>query len=250
MNSRLAIGALTAAVGGSLLLSSGVATASTSAPLGVKISHASPYAASGKGGGNVVVDFDIRATKGSKVSLQLRPENRSQRVKTVHAKLIREGDRWRYQARFDRSDYDGRWVAVADAYDRHGKKVTDTAGFYVKVKNVKIKDGKSRKSRTKLDGFRAHKSGYGKYRQISFSGNLRELEHGRWKGLGSEKVEIYFRDRDSRSWKRVTSVKSGGHGSFKAKVHGKRDGYYRAYFNGGRDYFDSVSHSSRVNTWR
>ncbi|SDH88424.1 hypothetical protein SAMN05421505_12551 [Sinosporangium album] len=243
MYKRIAIGALTAAVGGSMLLSTGTATGSTARALNVKISSVSPNPVVVKDGGETEVTIEVRTTEATKVELRLRPDVRTYRAAdAVTAKVVHEGDLWRYTARFDDSDYEGRWEAIADAFDKNGKKLTDTVNFSVEIEESEAV--------TKLDRFYASPSSVKRKSKITVSGRLRALEDGRWDGLENEDVEIEFRARGTSAWKYVTSVDTGWNGTFKTKVRAKKSGDYRAVFEGDKEYADSTSRSSRVHVWR
>ncbi|MFC7649459.1 hypothetical protein ACFQX6_60535 [Streptosporangium lutulentum] len=129
---RIAVGLLSAVVGGSMLMTTGTASAER-VDLSVHVNKVSPNPIVVRDGRDTKVTVEIRTTDAARIELRLKPV--SDRFRTQSApksKIIHHGDLWRFTTSFDEGDYEGRWFAIADAYDKHGKKVTDTATFSVK----------------------------------------------------------------------------------------------------------------------
>ncbi|GII93810.1 hypothetical protein [Sinosporangium siamense] len=243
MLKRVAIGTLTAVVGGSLLLSAGTASAHTKRELAVKIADISPNPVVVKDGRETRVTIEVRTEDATKVELRLRPDTRTFRTQSaVDTDLSKHGDLWRYTARFDDSDYEGRWQAIADAYDRHGKKATDTVNFSVDIEESQL--------RTRVESFKVSPSAVRKNRNVGVSGRLRALDDHRWQGVEDEEVEIYFRRHGSNTWKYVTSADTGHRGWFSVKTRAKRSGEFRAVYEGTDDYSDATSRTATLRVWR
>ncbi|MBG0830696.1 hypothetical protein HS041_23325 [Planomonospora sp. ID67723] len=245
MIKRIAVGVLSTVVGGSLLLTAGAGTASaTRAQLAVKIANVNPNPVVVKGGEETPVTVEVRTTEAVRVELRLRPD--SDRARTLAAeepKVIHEGDLWRFVASFDKSDYEGRWLAIADAFDKDGKKVTDQVNFSVKHE--------AGQAETRLTRFSADPGTVRKGRWIHFSGRLQVREDWRWQGLDDEEVEIYYRSSGSSAWKYVTSGDTDHRGRFYAKSRAFRSGEFRAVFEGDDELGESASRSDwvRVKRW-
>ncbi|GAA4219736.1 hypothetical protein FHR32_000462 [Streptosporangium album] len=238
---RIVAGLLSAAVGGSLLLSTGTASAERTA-LSVHIDGVNPNPVVVKNGDDTRVTIEVRTTEATRVELRLKPvSDRFRALDAQEPKVIHEGDLWRFSTSFDENDVEGRWLAVADAYDKDGKKVTDQVNFSVKQEQEKAE--------TRLDRFSAGPDVVRKGRSVYFTGRLRADDGGHWKGVDGEEVGIYFRSRDSSAWKWVTSADTGWKGTFRAKARASKSGEYRAVFEGNDDLGDSTSRSDRVRVW-
>ncbi|GII00600.1 hypothetical protein [Planobispora takensis] len=243
---KIAVGVLSAVVGSSLLLTAGAGTASaTRAELTVKITDVAPNPVVVKGGDDTKVTIEVRTTEATRVDLRLRPDSdRARTLAEEEPKLFHQGDLWRFSADFDKSDFEGRWLAIAEAYDKDGKKVTDQVTFSVKHEQSAAP--------TRLSRFSAEPGSVRKGRWIHFSGRLQVREDWRWQGVDDEEVEIYFRSRGSSAWKYVTSADTDHRGRFYAKARAFRSGEFRAVFEGDDELRESVSRSDwvRVRTWR
>jgi hypothetical protein len=243
---RIAVGVLSTVMGGSLLLTAGAGTASaTSAELAVKIANVNPNPVVVKQGQETRVTVEVRTTEAVRVELRLKPDSDQARtLAQEEPKLLHEGDLWRFVASFDKSDYEGRWLAIADAYDKNGKKATDQVNFSVKHEAGKVE--------TRLNRFSADPESVRKGRWVHFAGRLQVRENSRWKGLDDEEVEIYFRSRGSSAWKYVTSADTDHRGRFYAKARAFRSGEFRAVFEGDDELGESASRSDWVrvrNNW-
>ncbi|MFJ2033392.1 hypothetical protein [Streptosporangium sp. NPDC087985] len=239
---RIAVGLLSAAVGGSLLLSAGTASAERTA-LSVRIDNVSPNPVIVKKGEDTRVTIEVRTTEATRVELRLKPVSDQLRTLNVREpKIIQEGDLWRFSTSFDENDFEGRWLAIAEAYDKDGKKATDQVNFSVK-REVQEKIA------TRLTGFRASPSRVRKGRWVYFTGRLQISESRSWHGVRNEKVEIYFRPPGSSAWKWATSTRTDWQGGFRAKARASRNGEYRAVFEGSDRLDGSTSRSSGVRVW-
>ncbi|GGS66452.1 hypothetical protein GCM10010156_26640 [Planobispora rosea] len=246
MFKRIAAGALATAAGASLVLVAGAGTASaTQAELSVNISEVSPNPVVVRGHRDARVVIEVRTTAAERVELRLRPDtDEPHTLVAKEAKLDRDGELWRFVTSFDKSDYRGRWIATADAYDKDGKKLTDTAGFTVKYVHG------WRKADTRLVGFDAGPEPVRKGRTLYFSGRLLAHRHGDWHGVRNEEVEIYYRRNEHSGWKYVTSADTRWDGKFSAKTRAYRSGEFRAVFDGDRRLDDSSSRPDWVKVLR
>ncbi|OUC95089.1 hypothetical protein [Streptosporangium minutum] len=240
---RIAVGLLSAAVGGSLLLSAGTASAERTA-LSVHIDSVNPNPVVVQEGEDTRVTIEVRTTEATRVELRLKPvSDRFRTLDVREPRIIHEGDLWRFSTSFDENDFEGRWLAIAEAYDKDGKKVTDQVNFSVKHEEQEKAD-------TRLTGFYANPETVRKGRWVYFTGRLQVSRGHEWRGLRNEEVEIYFRPRGSSAWKWVTSADTGWKGSFRAKARASKSGEYRAVFDGDDRLEDSTSRSDRIRVWR
>ncbi|MBG0812635.1 hypothetical protein [Planomonospora sp. ID82291] len=246
MFKKIAAGALATAASASLVVTMGAGTASaTAADLSVNISEVSPNPVVVRGDRDVKVTIEIRTTEAEKVELRLRPDTDAPHtLKAKEPELVREGELWRFVTTFDKSDHRGRWIAVADAYGKDGKKLTDTAGFTVKYVE------RWRRADTRLVGFNASPEPVRKGRSVYFSGRLEARDRWEWNGVRHEEVEIYFRADRSSAWKYVTSADTRWDGEFRAKARAVRSGEFRAVFDGDRRLDDSSSRPDWVKVKR
>lgn len=238
---RIAVGLLSAVVSGSMLMTAGTASAAR-VDLSVRIDNVNPNPVVVRDGHDTRVTVEVRTTEATRVELRLKPVSDQLRTQSAQEpKIIHEGDLWRFTTSFDEDDFVGRWLATADAYDKDGKKVTDTVNFSVKKAEVKKAD-------TRLYGFSASPSSVRKGRSVYFTGRL-QVDGYYWKGVRNEKVEIYFRSRGSSAWKYVTSDRTDWNGKFQAKGRASKSGEYRARFDGDRRLDDSSSRSDYVRVY-
>ncbi|MFF5207083.1 hypothetical protein [Streptosporangium sp. NPDC000396] len=241
---RIAVGLLSAAVGSSLLLTAGTASAERTA-LSVHIDNVAPNPVVVQEDRDTTVTVEVRTTEATRVELRLRPASGQFRTQEAHQpKLVHDGDLWRFTADFDDSDVEGRWLAIADAYGKDGKKVTDQVNFSVEHEE-------QGKTETRLTSFYANPDSVRKGRWITFTGRLQSHEDDSWQGLKDEEVGIYFRPRGSSGWKFVTSADTGWRGKFQARVRASKSGEYRAVFEGNDEFEESTSRSDwvRVSRW-
>ncbi|MEV7013100.1 hypothetical protein [Streptosporangium sp. NPDC051022] len=239
---RITVGLLSAALGGSLLLSAGPASAERAA-LSVHIDNVNPNPVVVTDRQDTNVTIEVRTTEAVRVELRLRPASAQFRNQDAQEpKLLHEGDLWRFTTSFDANDIEGRWLAIADAYDKDGKKLTDQVNFSVKHEQQE-------KAETRLASFRVSPDAVRKGRWVYFTGRLQVREDRFWEGVKGEEVGIYFRSRGSSGWKWVTSADSGWRGQFKAKARAFRSGEYRAVYEGNDELSESTSRSAQVRVW-
>ncbi|MEV4098373.1 hypothetical protein [Streptosporangium saharense] len=239
---RITVGLLSAAVGGSLLLGASPASAQR-ASLSVHIDSVNPNPVVVTEDRDTNVTVEVRTTEAIRVELRLRPAvNTLAAQDAPEAKLFHEGDLWRFSTRFDSDDIEGRWLAIADAYDKDGKKLTDQVNFSVKHEQA-------RKAETRIASFRVSPTAVRKGHSVYFTGRLEVRDRRHWAGVRNEEVGIYFRTRGSSAWKWVASTDTGWRGQFRTKARATRDGEYRAVFEGDRRLDDSTSRSVRVRVW-
>lgn len=240
---RIAVGLLSAAVGGSLLLATGTASAERTA-LSVRIDTVNPNPVVVKDGQDTGVTVEVRTTEATRVALKLKPVSDRFRAQDVNTpKVMHEGDLWRFTVSFDENDVEGRWVAIADAYDKDGRKATDQVNFSVKQEQ-------QQKTETRIAGFRAGPPSVEKGRWVYFTGRLQADDDHGWQGVEDEEVTVYFRARGSSSWKWVTSADTERRGRFEARARAFRTGEYRAVYEGNKDLDESDSRSVQIRVWR
>ncbi|GAA3067403.1 hypothetical protein [Streptosporangium carneum] len=236
---RITVGLLSAALGGSLLLSAGTASAARTA-LSVRIDSVNPNPVVVTDGHDTNVTIEVRTTEATRVELRLRPASNQLRTQDANEpKVIHDGDLWRFSTSFDGDDLEGRWLAIADAYDKDGKKVTDEVNFSVKQE-------RHEKAETRLASFRVNPDAVRKGRWVYFTGRLQVRDGRHWEGVKNEEVGIYFRARGSSAWKWVTSADSEWRGQFRAKARAFKTGEYRAVYEGNDELDESSSRSVRV----
>lgn len=238
---RIAAGLLSAAVSGSLLLSAGTASAESVA-LSVRIDSVNPNPVVVQGRDDTRVTIEVRTTEATRVELRLKPITDEFRTQAApESRTFHQGDLWRFTTSFDASDFEGRWLATADAYDKDGKKVTDEVNFSVKHE-------RARKADTRIYGFSANPESVRKGRWVYFTGRL-QVDGHRWKNVRGEDVEIYFRKRGTSAWKFVAADDTNRKGQFYAKARATKSGEYRAIFDGTRRLDDSRSRIDRVRVY-
>ena len=167
---RIAIGLLSAAVSGSLLMSAGTASAERVA-LSVRIDNVSPNPVVVQEDDDTRVTIEVRTTEATRVELRLKPVSDSLRTQDAREpRSFHRGDLWRFTTSFDEDDFEGRWVAIADAYDKDGKKVTDEVNFSVVHEEAEKAD-------TRIYRFSASPEKVRKGRWVYFTGRLQVDEH-------------------------------------------------------------------------
>ncbi|MFI6507810.1 hypothetical protein ACIBCT_09410 [Streptosporangium sp. NPDC050855] len=239
---RIAIGLLSAAVSGSLLMSAGTASAERVA-LSVRIDNVNPNPVVVHGDEDTRVTIEVRTTEATRVELRLKPVSDQFRTQDAREpRIFHKGDLWRFTTSFDENDFEGRWVATADAYDKDGKKVTDEVNFSVEHKDAEKLD-------TRVYRFSANPDVVRKGRWVYFTGRLQVNDDDRWTSARREEVEIYFRKRGSSAWKYVTSTDTGRRGAFYAKARAYKSGEYRAVFDGTDELEESRSRTDRVRVY-
>lgn len=241
---KIAVGFVAAVAGGTMLLSGGTAVAATKAPT-VKIRDISPSPVVVWGHKTTTANFKIDAHRWAK-KVELTVEPVSPRARTMRAKEVKQLNNWRFAVPFTSHDPEGKWRAVAVAFDKRGKRIAkDTSYFHVDVRKVRVKAD----TRLTLD---ASPSRVRKGKAVSLSGRLVYQQGRSWRAVNREKVDIYFRAAGTRAWKWVKSDRTDRWGKFSVKDRALRSGSYKAVFKGDRklDKATSRTENVRVYNWR
>ncbi|MGN9782478.1 hypothetical protein ACTMTF_13690 [Nonomuraea sp. ZG12] len=245
---KLAVGIISALAGGTMLMSGGVATASTTttADPEVEIVDISPNPVEVEWRGETTANFKVNATSDvEKVELTVSPATRNAR--TMAAKEVKPLEDWRFSVPFNSRDYEGKWRATAVAFDKDGKRVAEDSSFFsVDVQKRRSKDD------TRIIGFEASPSKTFKGRTVRFSGRLLVEDGRRWDTLSHANVSIYYRANGSSGWKWVDSDRTDRRGKFDASTRAWKSGSYKAVYKGSWRTDDTSSRSDyvRVYSWR
>ncbi|MFC5820803.1 hypothetical protein [Nonomuraea harbinensis] len=243
---KIAVGLVAALAGGTMLMSGGsaVAATTTKAPK-VEILDVSPNPVVVKHGSETVARFKVGASSDvEKVELSVEPAD--SKFRTLRGKEVKPLENWRFSVPFTSHDPEGKWKAIATAFDKEGKRVAhDTSFFYVDVRK-----GWS-KADTRLS-FDASPSKVRKGKPVYFSGRLLAERGDHWRAVRYEKVHVYYKANRFSGWKWVASDRTDRHGKFYAKDRAYRSGSYKAVFKGDRKLDDATSRTDyvRVYSWR
>jgi hypothetical protein len=222
---HIAVGIISALVGGTLLVSgAGAASATTTkhAPT-VEIKDISPNPVVVKAGSETTAYFKVDATSDvDKVQLSVEPVD--SRFRTLRAKDVKPLESWRFSVPFNENDQDGKWKAVAQGFKGDKVVTTDTAYF-----SVEIVKGKAE---TRIARFDASPSKVRQGKTIWFSGRLQANDDDHWKGVRGERVAIFYKANGSSGWKWVASDRTGWKGQFETRTRAWKSGQYKAVFNG------------------
>lgn len=240
---RIAAGVLAAAVGGSLLFTSGPALAAGPRDdLKVDLTRIQPDPVQVKKGETTRVTFDVVSKDAVRVELSLKPIGpRFHRFPEKEARPFGRGDFKRFFATFDAKDPAGKWLATAVAFDRAGKKVSDTETFTVEL--VKTKFG------TKIVEFGAYPNKVRKGKPVFLRGRL-IAEDKRVKGYADQEVDILYRKDGRARWRKLGEAETNRFGVFRASVKAFSSGQYKAVFAGNDDANPSESDVVRVRVKR
>jgi hypothetical protein len=215
--------------GGTMLMSGGVATASTTTTVkkaDIDIVDVSPNPVVVKWGGETTASFKVNATSDvEKVELSVEPLTRAPR--TMVAKEVKPLEDWRFSVPFNYRDYEGKWRATAVAFDKDGKRIArDTTFFAVDVQKRRTK------ADTRIVGFDASPSRVFRGRTVELSGRLL-VEDGRgWDTVRNANVSLYYRANGSSGWKWVDSDRTDRRGKFETDTRAFRSGSYKAVYKG------------------
>ncbi|MFI9553188.1 hypothetical protein [Nonomuraea endophytica] len=236
---KIAVGVISAMVGGAMLLTGGAASAQQKTS-SVDIQSISPNPVVVPKGGEEDAFIRVNASSDvDKVTVKVQPEGDS--FRTLSEKTVTQHS-WRFAVSFDSNDPEGKWSAIAEAW-KDGKKVAeDKAYFSVDIEDDTKAD--SRITRFSADPFKVRK---GKY--ITYSGRLQADDDG-WEGARGEKVNIYYRANGYSTWKWVASGKTGWGGKFYAKSRAWKSGTFKAVFNGSDELNGSESRRDYVRVVR
>ncbi|MCA2221115.1 hypothetical protein [Nonomuraea aurantiaca] len=220
---NIAIGLVSALVGGTLLISgAGAASATTKAPT-VDIRDISPNPVVVRAGSETEAFFKVDASSDVD-SVRLSVEPVDPRFRTLRAKDVNKVESWRFSVPFNENDQDGKWKAVAEGV-KDGKVVdTDTAFFAVEIQKGKAE--------TRISRFSADPSKVRKGRTIWFSGRLQVNDDDRWKGVRGERVSIFYKANGSSGWKWVASDRTGWNGKIEAQTRAYKSGVFKAVYAG------------------
>ncbi|MGI5269490.1 hypothetical protein ACQEUU_10090 [Nonomuraea sp. CA-218870] len=238
---KIAVGLVSAVAGGTMLMTGGGAVAATKAPT-VEILDVSPNPVVVRGNTETVANFKVGASSDvEKVELSVEPA--SSDLRTMRAKEVKPLENWRFSVPFTSHDPEGKWRAIAVAFNKDGKRVAhDTSYFYVDVRK-----GWS-KADTRLS-FDASPSKVRKGKSVYFSGRLQYERGDDWRNARNEKVHIYFRASGSSAWKWIDSDRTDRWGKFYAKERAYKSGSYKAVFKGDRKLDDATSRSDYVRVY-
>lgn len=241
---RIAVGLVSAVVGGTLLLSGGTAMAAQTA-VEVDLVKINPNPVVVPKGGEATVEIDaIASTDTVKVELTVRPVSDQPRTLVAkEPKLVHDGQHWVFTVPFNAGDPSGTWRATVIATDKDGKTDTDKATFGVEVKSGKLD--------TRIARFDAAPEPVRKGKTLYFSGRLQANDDGEWDGVKGADVAIYFRANGHSGWKWVADADTRWNGKFYAKARAWRSGHYKAVFEGDDDLNGSTSARDyvRIKRW-
>lgn len=222
---RIAVGIVSAVVGGTLLLTGGTASATRTA-LDVEIQDISPNPVVVPKGGEASVKIDVVASDDAKkVELSVRPlDSQARTLAAKQTKLNQQGQHWVFSVPFSEGDPTGRWRATVVATDKDGKTDTDKATFVVEVQKGKAD--------TRFSRFDASPEPVRKGKTLWFSGRLLATDDGDWEGVKGAEVAIYHRRSGSSGWKWVAETETRWGGKFTAKTRAYKSGEFKAVFEG------------------
>ncbi|MEV3977415.1 hypothetical protein [Nonomuraea sp. NPDC049758] len=239
---KIAVGIITAFVGGAMLVSGAGAASATATrhATELKIRDITPNPVVVKAGSETTAYFDIGASSDvQKVTLSVSPESD---VRTFRAKDVKDLEGWRFAVPFNEGDFAGKWKATAVAFDKDNKQVATDSAFF----NVEIQKGKAD---TRITRFTADPYKVRQGRSIYFSGRLQVDDEG-WEGLRGEKVSVYYRANGSSGWKWVASAKTSWGGKFATKTRAWKSGTFKAVFEGDDELNSSESRRDYVKVYR
>lgn len=233
---KIAVGIISAMVGGAMLLTGGTASAQRASS--VEIKDISPNPVVVPEGGETTAYFKVDASSDvEKVTLKVRPEGNE--FRTMHDKSVTEQQSWRFSIPFNDEDAEGKWRAVAEAFNKDGKKIAENTAFF----SVEVED--KGKADTRISRFNADPYKIRKGKSIWFSGRL-QVEDDGWEGVRGEKVDIFYRANGASGWKWVASGKTRWGGKFEAKTRAWKSGTFKAVYDGSDELNASESRTDYV----
>ncbi|WP_327087132.1 hypothetical protein OIE66_33110 [Nonomuraea sp. NBC_01738] len=236
---KIAVGIISALVGGAMLLSGGTASAHTRTST-VEIRDISPNPVVVKAGGETTAYFKVDASSDiDKVTLKAQPEGE---YRALREKSVNASESWRFSITFNDGDAAGKWSAIAEAYNKDGKKVAEDKAYF----SVDIEKGKAE---TRISRFTADPYKVRKGKSIYFSGRLQVDDEG-WEGVRGERVNVYYRANGSSGWKWVASAKTKWGGKFSTKTRAWRSGTFKAVYNGNDELDGATSRADYVRVTR
>ncbi|MGP3954455.1 hypothetical protein ACTWPT_00550 [Nonomuraea sp. 3N208] len=237
---KIALGIVSALVGGAMLVSGAGAASATKTDTQLKIRDITPNPVVVKAGAETTAYFDIGASSDvQKVELSVAPADNG--FRTMRTKDVKDLEGWRFAIGFNENDPDGKWKATAVAFDSAGKELAKDEAFFA----VEIHKGKAD---TAIWNFRADPYKVRKGKSIYFSGRLVVNDDG-WEGVRGEKVNIYHRANGSSAWKWVASDWTGRGGKFYAQAKAYRSGTFRAVYAGDDELEPAKSRTDYVKVY-
>ncbi|MFC4011679.1 hypothetical protein ACFOY2_30915 [Nonomuraea purpurea] len=237
---KIAVGIVSALVGGAMLVSgAGAASATTKVDTQLKIRDISPNPVVVKPGSETTAFFDVGASSDVKsVVLSVAPE---EGFRTMRTKDVKDLEGWRFAIAFNDNDPAGKWKATAVALDGQGKRIATDSAFF----SVQVNKGKAD---TRISRFSADPSKVRKGKTISFSGRLQVNDDG-WEGVRGKKVNVYQRANGSSGWKWVASGYTKWGGKFTAKTRAYSSGTFRAVYAGSDELKGATSRTDYVRVY-
>ncbi|NUO99171.1 MAG: hypothetical protein HOW59_14695 [Nonomuraea sp.] len=239
---KIAVGIISALVGGAMLVSGAGAASATATKHAteLKIRDISPNPVVVKSGGSATAYFDIGASSDvQKVTLSVAPEGE---YRTFRAKDVKDLEGWRFAVSFSDNDFSGKWKATAVAFDKDNHQLATDSAFF----NVDVQKGKAD---TRISRFEASPYKVRKGKSIYFSGRLQVDDEG-WEGVRGEKVSIYYRASGNSGWKWVASANTKWSGKFYAKTRAWKSGTFKAVYGGNDELNGSESRRDYVKVYR
>ncbi|MBN6052354.1 hypothetical protein JYK22_10465, partial [Nonomuraea sp. RK-328] len=237
---KIAVGIVSALVGGAMLVSGGSTAMAKTKASTVDIRDISPNPVVVKGDSETEAFFKVDASSDvDNVKLSVTPLS----VRTLRAQEAKQLESWRFSVPFNADDPEGKWRATAQAF-KDGKVVaTDEAVFSVEVQEEKAE---TRISRFSADPYKVRKG-----KSVWFSGRLQVDDDG-WEGVRGERVNVYYRANGSSGWKWVASADTKWGGKFTAKSRAWKSGTFKAVYEGNDELQGSESRTDyvRVVSWR
>ncbi|SEG59839.1 hypothetical protein SAMN05444920_103386 [Nonomuraea solani] len=236
---KIAIGIISAFVGGAMLVSGAGAASADRTDTQLKIRDITPNPVVVKAGSETTAYFDIGASSDvKKVELSVAPE---EGMRTMRTKDVRDLEGWRFAIGFNENDAAGKWKATAVAFDSAGKEIAKDSAFFA----VDVQKGKAE---TRISRFTADPYKVRKGKSIYFSGRLQVDEDG-WEGVRGERVNIYHRANGSSGWKYVAGANTKWGGKFYAKARAYKSGTFRAVFSGSDELDGATSRTDYVRVY-
>ncbi|MER7502192.1 hypothetical protein AB0L05_13375 [Nonomuraea pusilla] len=236
---KIAVGIVSALIGGAMLVSGAGAASATKVDTQLKIRDISPNPVVVKAGSETTAYFDVGASSDvKKVELSVSPADG---VRTFAAKDVKDLEGWRFAVAFNEGDAHGKWRATAVAFDDANREIAKDVAFF----NVEIQKGKAD---TRISRFDAGPSKVRQGRSVWFSGRLQVDDEG-WEGVRGEKVNIYYRANGTSGWKWVTSATTKWGGKFTAKTRAWRSGTFKAVYDGSDELNGSTSRYDYVRVY-
>jgi hypothetical protein len=223
------------AISGSLLLSTGAGAGTRAAPT-LHIDSISPNPVV-VGAQPVTVTIKV-TSDGERVILGIRAPG----VGLVTGAGAHSGNQWTFEQVIQPSDPTGPWSVTPVAIGADGTRTEGPASTFVVTKEAAVK------ADTRIVAFRVHPRVALQGHQVYFSGRLKVLVNGRWRGLSHKTVDIVLKADGKES--AVVSVTTNGRGWFTAHAKATYSGWYHASFAGDSADRASVSRDIFVKVFK